>query len=384
MVSISAPGKVILFGEHAVVYGCPALATSIDASTTLKFHRIIPSDDSDLAFNLNFANYIDRSISLKISDFVFDFPPKCIGSDIHSFFLTKSQNMLSKLDVPSQIVQSVAVILFSCHLLQSRHHVRRIAGLPCDITLTSTLPISAGLGSSAAYCSVVAALFLYLHGCITGPNLTEDDLFLVRSFANELEKIMHASPSGVDTSISTSGGMVWFKKNTTDGSTFIRSLSTSLLSDNLPKLLIINTNTPRSTADVVNSVQKFRECKPELCNQIFENISAICKKAEDVFSSPLDKDSLNILPMLFLQNHDALCKLGVSNEALDEIVRRLRSIGFGAKLTGAGRGGCVIALPCKTADSSDAVDRVRNLLQDLNVTVFETTFCAPGIRMQIS
>lgn len=384
MVSISAPGKVILFGEHAVVYGCPALATSIDASTTLEFHRIISSDDSGVVFNLNFSNFIDRSICLKTSDFVFDFPSNGFGSNVHSFFLTKSQNMLSKLDVPSQIVQSVAVILFSCHILQSRYHVRRTDDLPCDIKLTSTLPINAGLGSSAAYCTVVAAFFLYLHGCIHGPNLTEDDLFLVQSFANELEKIMHASPSGVDTSISASGGMVCFKKNTTDGSTFIRPLPITLMHDNLPKLLIINTNTPRSTADVVNSVQRFRDCEPELCNQIFENISAICKKAEGVFSSPLDEDSWNVLCKLFLQNHDALCKLGVSNETLDEIVRRLRTVGFGAKLTGAGRGGCAIALPCKTADSRNAVDTVRSLLQDLNVTVFETTFCAPGIRMQIS
>ncbi|KAL5111873.1 putative mevalonate kinase [Taenia crassiceps] len=228
--------------------------------------------------------------------------------------------------------------------LVSKYSIRRTASLSCDITLTSTLPINAGLGSSAAFCSVVAAFFLHLHGCITSPNLTEDDLSLVHSFANELEKIMHASPSGIDTLISTSGGMICFTKNTTDGSTFIRSLATPLLRDNLPKLLIINTNIPRSTADVVNSVQKFREC-------------TICKKAESIFSSPFDEDSLNVLCKLFLQNHDALCELGVSNAALDEIVRRLRTIGFGAKLTGAGRGGCAIALPCKSVDSRDAVDR---------------------------
>ncbi|CDS40061.1 Mevalonate galactokinase [Echinococcus multilocularis] len=384
MVSISAPGKVILFGEHAVVYGCPALVASIDASTTLKFHRIIPCDDTDIAFRLNFINFIDRSIFLKAGDLAVDFSPNGVSSDMHNFFLIKSQTLLSKLNVPNQIIQSVAVILLSYHILKSKYHVRRIANLPWDITLTSTLPINAGLGSSAAYCSVVATFFLYLYGRIAGPDLTEAELLLIQSFANDLEKIMHASPSGVDTAISTSGGMILFKKDATDGSTLIQPLSLPMLRDNLPKLLIINTNTPRSTADVVDSVRKFRECEPELCNQIFKDISAICEKAEGMFSSPLEGDSLDVLCKLFLQNHNALCKLGVSNEVLDEIVRRLRTIGFGAKLTGAGRGGCAIALPFGTMDSRDAVDRVRNLLQDLNVTVFEATFCAPGIRMEIA
>ncbi|VDM15934.1 unnamed protein product [Hydatigera taeniaeformis] len=382
MVSISASGKVILFGEHAVVYGYPALALSIDASTTLKFRRIIPSDGSDIAFNLNFIGVFDRSICLKNSDFVFDLPSDSEGSDMHSFFLTKSQNLLSQVDGSRHIVQSVAVILFSYHLLHSKYRVRT-ASPPCDITISSTLPINAGLGSSAAYCSVVAAFFLYLHGCITGPNIADGDLSLVRSLANELEKIMHSSPSGVDTAISISGGMVWFQKDIHDGFTSIRPLPLSLRPTNLLKLLIINTNTPRLTADVVNSVQEFRECNPGLCDQIFENISVICKEAGAIFSAPLDDDSLNVLCKLFVQNHDALCKLGVSNEVLDEIVKRLKTIGFGAKLTGAGRGGCAIALPSKTADSRNAVDRVKNLLQDMNVTVFETTFCAPGMRIQI-
>ena len=380
--SISAPGKVILFGEHSVVYGFSALATSLDAFTTLNFRQIHSHEFPDLVFTICFKDFSEKSIRLNAAHLDLNLRVDDISFDLRDFFLTKSRSLLLQLEYPTEVVPSVAVVLLSWYLLRVKYHEYKTAVFHHELTFSSTLPMCSGLGSSAAYCTVVAAFFLYVYGLVSSSNPSDDDLICIQSFAHELEKVMHDSPSGVDTAISTSGGMVLFKKSTIDEETFIRPLKIRLPHCNIPKLIVIDTKMPRSTADIVKSVRQLYESQPDLCRHIFKEIEGICEKAVDIFSAPVNSASWNQLSKLFGQNHQALCKLGVSNWLLDEIVRRLENIGIGAKLTGAGRGGCVIALPCSNGDSVCALEKIRSLFKDLDIFIFEVAFCVPGVRIQ--
>lgn len=373
---ITAPGKVILFGEHAVVYGCPALTAAIDSRTTLNFYRISEKNSSDFLFKIYFQNFTNEPFILSSSDLVEHIPIGKFDSEGRAYFASLSEQLLIEKNMPVSLKTSVAVILFSYSLMRQAMRIRKLK-CPFELNISSTLPINAGLGSSGAYCSVIAAFFLYIGGEISDSKFSSSDLLRIQSFAHELEKFMHKSPSGVDTAISGSGGLIKFQLF--ENKSNIHEIDV-LNRDCLPKLIVINTNTPRSTAAVVESVRVFRQSNPDIVDSVFNSIETICNEGTAVFSE-YGNDSSSQLSALFSLNHRQLCRLGVSNELLDEIVQRLEALGFGAKLTGAGRGGCVIALPSKESDIVDSLQVVKNALIDLNVSVFETTLCASGIKI---
>lgn len=377
--SITAPGKVILFGEHVVVYGCPALAAAIDSRTTLTFHRCSQKFHNDLLFKINFQDFTDEPFVILHSDLIKDIPFGKQNADIRPYFLSHSEKLLIEQNMPRSLIRSVAVIFFSLFLTRKTKKMGDL-GHSYEVTFTSTLPINAGLGSSGAFCSIVAAFFLYLGGEIVESVLSGSDHLRIRSFAHELEKFMHNSPSGIDTAVSISGGLLKFQRF--DNKYTLNEIDV-LNPDYLPNLIVINTNRPRSTAAVVESVRVFRQQNSGIFDRVFESIKSICEEGSELLSSPLGKTSLGHLSSLFSSNHKELSQLGVSNEFLEEIVRRMELLGFGAKLTGAGRGGCVIAIPSRELDIEDSVKEVRNALKDLNVTVFETTLCAPGIKLKL-
>nr|CDS27076.1 Mevalonate galactokinase [Hymenolepis microstoma] len=377
--SITAPGKVILFGEHTVVYGCPALATAIDSRTSLTFHRISPNFRNDLLLKINFRDFTNEPLVLLHSNIIKDIPPEKEDADMRTYFLALSEKLLIEQRMTKSLINSLAVFLFSFFLMKKMKEVWNFT-YPYEVTCSSSLPINAGLGSSGAFCSVVAAFFLYLGGELVDSALSASDRLRVQSFAHELEKFMHNSPSGIDTAISVSGGLLKFHRF--DDKFNLREIEV-FNPECLPNLIVINTGIPRSTATVVESVRAFRQEKSGIFDSVFESVQSICEVGTKTLSNPLDNTSLVILSSLFSSNHRELCRLGVSNALLDEIVRRMEVLGFGAKLTGAGRGGCVIAIKSRELDTADSVKVVRNALKDLNVTVFETSLCAPGIKLNL-
>ncbi|VDN99992.1 unnamed protein product [Rodentolepis nana] len=377
--SISSPGKVILFGEHTVVYGCPALAAAIDSRISLKFHRISPSIRNGLLLKINFKDFTNEPLVILHSNLIVDIPRDKGDADIREYFLTLSEKLLVEQKMAKSLINSLAVFLFSFFLMRKVKEAWNLA-LPYEVTCSSSLPINAGLGSSGAFCSVVAAFFLHLGGEITVSTLSDSDHLRIQSFAHELEKFMHNSPSGIDTAISVSGGLLKFHR--LNDKITLRQIDV-VNPECLPKLIVINTGVPRSTATVVDSVRAFRQENPAVFDSVFETVQSICEVGTKILSNSLDSTSLVHLSSLFSMNHRELCRLGVSNSLLDEIVRRMEVLGFHAKLTGAGRGGCVIAIKCKELDTEDSLKVVRNTLKDLNVTVFETSLCAPGIKFTL-
>jgi len=301
----SAPAKVILFGEHFVVHGEPAVVLAIDkrAIVTVKI-RSSPE-------------IFIKSEDLGISGFFMN----------DQFFPQKGGSEAKRKLEP---IHAVAKEIIRKYRLKNG----------VDIEIKSSIPIAAGLGSSAAVSVASAAALCSLFDC----DKSNDDIFQI---AFNAEKIVHGTPSGIDPAISTYGGILWYRKSEP-----IKRLNIDV---DLP-LIIGNTRKQRSTGDLVAKVNSLQRRYPTIIDKVIRAGGEIVKRGLEALS---ERD-LETLGELMNINHELLCALGVSCEELENLVHAARKAGaFGAKLTGAGGGGCMIALASseKVEDVADAIKK---------------------------
>ena len=198
-----------------------------------------------------------------------------------------------------------------------------------DIEDESEIPASSGLGSSAAVSVATAAACSKAVGLELSPEE-------ISSAAFEAEKVVHGTPSGIDNAVSTHGGVVIYEKGK------VRRLSTSVDF----RLVIGHTGIDRNTGVMVDRVRRRRQRKFKVVNAILDAVAAVVEEAERC----LLVGDLDCLGELMDINHGLLDALGVNNLALHRLVCAARSAGaVGAKLTGAGGGGCMVAL-CRQRD----------------------------------
>jgi mevalonate kinase len=287
----SAPAKIILFGEHFVVYGEPAIVLAIDrrAYATVNFHK-----DGRLHFrsaNLNLAGYFVNGV----------------------FNVEQGDEREAKMKFEPVRVAVEKV------LERNKKHV----GL--DIEINSTVPVAAGLGSSAAVVTAVTAAV----GNLLKLEMSKEDIFRI---TYEAEKIVHGTPSGVDPAISTFGGTLLFQIDTGFKPLEVKA--------EMP-LVIGHTGVERSTRVQVEKVRHIMHDYPRVAEPIRKAAREVVLRAIDAFK----ENDLKTLGELMNINHALLCGVGVSDESLEWLVNAARKGGaLGAKLTGAGGGGCMIAL----------------------------------------
>jgi len=289
-VEASAPGKVILFGEHSVVYRGPAVVLAID-----KRARVIAKkrDDDKIfldALNLGFSGYF-------------------VGDTYHP--------------EQGEVWRGKRLAAFKVAAQSTMEHIGVESGL--TLILRSEIPIAVGLGSSAAISvATVAAV-----GALLGGGLPKEEIC---SLAYEGERVVHGTPSGVDNNISTYGGILRYEK----GVGFER-----FEVDRSPPFVIGNTRRKRSTRRMVEKVRTLKDRNPEILDGIIDSLGRL----SHVGLTALLKSNLPKLGDLMNINHGLLAALGVSSPELDMMVHASRKAGaLGAKLTGAGGGGCMIAL----------------------------------------
>jgi len=286
----SAPGKVILCGEHAVVFSEPAIVMAINkrvfVSAELRSDNAIYISSTDLNLSGYFTGWAFKS-EVKRSEAATKLYPIWVA-------VKKTLELSNK-------------------------------NLGVNIFVHSELPPSIGLGSSAA----VAVATVAAVGRAAGIRVSRKEIC---SVAHEAEKIVHGQPSGIDTSISTYGGVIAFRRD--EGFVPLKT-PTSI------PIVIGNTKIERSTGDLVRHVRELRELYPNVINPLIHAIGHISIMAAEA----LGKGDLLQLGNLMNINHGLLVAIGVSNENLDRLVAVAKGAGaLGAKLTGAGGGGCMIAL----------------------------------------
>jgi len=285
----SAPGKTILTGEHFVVYGEPALVVAIDRRVTVK---VTERRDETLrvASDLGIIGVFEGN----------SFKAEGCRTDSRSF---------------------LEPVRIAAEAVMDRVGIKR--GL--DVEVRSTIPVAVGLGSSSATSVATVASV----GKILGADLSQGN---IADLSLAAEKFVHINPSGVDPAISTYGGAILYKRG--EGIKRLQSIP------NLP-LVIGNTGLSRNTGRLVQFVGERRERLPSVVDPLIGLAGTLTRKAvEALLEGDLEK-----FGELMDVNHGFLVSIGVSNEALDRLVYAAKRAGaLGAKLTGAGGGGCIVAL----------------------------------------
>ncbi|KAJ1933550.1 Mevalonate kinase, partial [Linderina macrospora] len=195
------------------------------------------------------------------------------------------------------------------------------------------------------------------------------------------EQVAHGTPSGIDNSVATYGGFVLYKKGED---------KVDLKSKHALRVLITNTNVPKSTKALVARVRVLRDRHPEIVDGIMESIHGISAKAADLFggSDPTavsidSKELESQLQDIIRINHGLLSTLGVSHPSLER-VRDITSVrGMASKLTGAGGGGCALTLIPNDLPSCE-VDASCSELAEEGFQCYETNVGGPGVSVRLS
>lgn len=375
---VSAPGKVILHGEHAVVHGKVALAVSLNLKTYL---RIQPGSDEQVRLYLP---NIDTHLSWKTTNL--QFLLTAIDADVLNP-KAASKELVEQLRQYVGISEGYADTMslsILCFLYLYGAISSSNSQLPSvDIVVWSEIPIGAGLGSSAAYCVCLAAALLTASGAITCPALqrndiakwNDDELELINKWAFQGEKVIHGNPSGVDNAVGTWGGMLRYHAGKIDPLSRIPNL----------RILLTNTKVLRSTKTLVAGVKDKLNKLPSIMKPVLDSIDAIsceCERILNAIASGGDVNELyTILEELIDINQHHLNVIGVGHSSLDKLCQVTAAYGLHSKLTGAGGGGCGLTLLRPDANPS-VVEASKRALKDLGYDCWETNIGGSGVSLQ--
>lgn len=199
-----------------------------------------------------------------------------------------------------------------------------------EITFSGDLTAASGIGASAAQCTSLSRALNDTFNL----NLNDEE---INKAAYEGEKAYHGTPSGIDNTASTYGGLIWFAKNLSGGKNTMELLQ----SPKKMPLVIINSGITASTTEVVADVRRLKQESPQKFEKIFNQYEKLAIGAKRA----LLEGDITAIGNLMNQNHKLLQDIAVSGEINDKLVEiALQNGSIGAKMTGTGRGGLVIAL----------------------------------------
>jgi mevalonate kinase len=289
----TAPGKVILFGEHAVVYGRPAIAvpvTDVKARATVN-----PGEPASGVWIL-----------------AADLPTPGGSPGGHRYRLRDAPP-----DDPLRASAELALDAFRTGELTGEPDIL--------VTITSTIPIARGLGSGAAVATAVARAVARYFRQAPQPDQ-------ISHLVYEVEKLHHGTPSGIDNTVIAYERSVFF----------VRGEGMTRLSVGAPlNLIIADTGVVSSTREVVGDVRRRWKAETEGYEGLFDEIGDIARLA----MSAVERGDPNAIGRLMDKNHELLMTLGVSSPELNTLVQAAKKAGAsGAKMSGAGWGGNMLAL----------------------------------------
>lgn len=280
----SAPGKVILLGEHAAVYGNPVLVATIDLRTQI-------------------------TVKKRKDEKVFINNPQ-LG--------VKEQILLS------QIPKLKSRREFSL-IVEGIEKIQKKFKTDCgwEVEINSEIPIASGLGSSA---SVASALVLGMSKEL-GQKIKKKE---IANLAWEIEHFIHGKSSGVDPFAVTFGGILKYKKGT------YKRIKLS----HYPEITIGDTGIISDTRELVGKVGELKENYPSFFTLYLKQMQEVIKLGEKF----LKEGDLEKFGKIMDINHGLLSAIGVSSPELEKLVWAARKKAIGAKICGAGGGGIMIAL----------------------------------------
>jgi len=274
----SAPGKIILFGEHFVVHGTKAILAAIDKRVTV---TTTFTENKTIKVNSELGT-LEVPISSSYEEAKSEFRP----------FIFLANKMINS--------------------------NQNISGL--EVTIDSDIPIGVGLGSSSACCVAAAASI-----CGLFKELSSEEIL---NLSIEAEKTIFPDTSGADCTVCTHGGMIEYPSIEKIDNTFDLNL------------VIANSMIPHNTKNSVEKVNKFKENDEERFSQLCDLENGLIG---EVIVAMKNNDA-TALGLKMSENQKYLEEIQVSNDTLRDMINSLNEISLGSKITGAGDGGCIIAL----------------------------------------
>jgi len=287
----SAPGKIILFGEHFVVHGTKAILAAIDKRVTV---------------TSTFTN--NKTITVNSQLGTIEVPISSSYEEVKSEFRP--------------------FVYLANKIINSEQNV---SGL--EITLDSDIPIGVGLGSSSACCVAATASISELFNELSSEEILKMSI--------EAEKTIFPDTSGADCTVCTYGGMIEYPSVEKIDNTFDLNL------------LIANSMIPHNTKNSVEKVNKFKENDEERFSQLCDLET---KLIDEVITAMKNNDATTF-GLKMSENQKYLEEIQISNDTLRDMISSLKEISLGTKITGAGDGGCIIALV-----KDENMDKVTTLL----------------------
>jgi len=276
-------GKTILFGEHFVVYGLPAIAAALSDNTT----AVVEDGKSGLEF-------VDNR-------------PETPG-----YKTTKKDEIQRQLNA--------LIEYFKIDLKKT----------PIKIILGGNLVCASGIGASAALAASIARAMSRKFKLNMGDDQINDAAYFS-------EQAGSGTPSGIDNTCAVFGGFITFEKNLQGGKNKIEKLSVK----RPVEIVLANSGITQETKIVVGDVKSLKEKNPQEFEKIFADYRMIFNDAV----SEIKNENWKKVGQLMNKNHSLLQKITVSCKELDEMQKIALDAGaLGAKLTGTGRGGLLIAL----------------------------------------
>ena len=274
----SAPGKIILFGEHFVVHGTKAILAAIDKRVTVTSTF---TENKTIKVNSQLGT-IEVPISSSHEEVKSEFRP---------------------------------FVYLANKIINSEQNV---SGL--EITIDSDIPIGVGLGSSSACCVAAAASISELFNELSSEEILKMSI--------EAEKTIFPDTSGADCTVCTYGGMIEYPSIEKIDNTFDLNL------------LIANSMIPHNTKNSVEKVNKFKENDEERFSQLCDLETGLI---DEVIVAMKNNDATTF-GLKMSENQKYLEEIQISNDTLRDMISSLKEISLGTKITGAGDGGCIIAL----------------------------------------
>jgi len=300
-------GKVILFGEHFVVYGLPGIASAVGDKTIATVEK----------------------------------------SDKYEFIDNRPATEGYKDKKQGEIERSMKLILGFMKI--------DVEKTPVKITLSGELFCTSGIGASAALATSVARAFSEYFGL----NLNDEQ---INRISYEGEKGSAKTPSGIDNTCATFGGLLWFEKNLGGGPNRI-----DLIKIKQPIGIVLgSTGLSSVTSEVVEDVRKAKGEEQEKYERIFREYVEVVNEGKKA----LESYDLEKLGELMDKNHSLLKEMNLSCEEAEEIIGAAKSAGApGAKITGTGRGGYVITL----TPGKELQEKVAKTIEAKGYRVLKTT-----------
>jgi len=342
-VKVSAPGKVIITGEHAVVYGEPAIVAAVGLRTRAEAEKSDTVQVKDLRMGHDLTFSVGEALEhYHMLKKLWQDGSKKSPADFTEVFSHAKEADFKK--------ACVGTALFRLGISKG-----------VKLSITGNIPPGSGLGSSAALSLAIAKSIAESYG----KRLSLEKL---NRIAYEVEQFAVGLPSGADNSTCCFGGLIWFQKDTKTGKFSITSLKKEI-PHKLDNFILVYTGRPQKTTGEL--VQQVRMHDPKFRDPRIKRIGEIVREMKDALKS---KDSGKI-KSLINENWTLLRDFGLSTPAADKLIEKIKSMGGAAKLCGGCGGGIALCY-------HENPEKLKAAIKSQGFEPMEVELGVEGVRME--